>query len=66
MSQLNKLRSRIKIGTQVTLKLSLNVVVDSNDEANFPHNLMLTETQISSICKAFANGSSANIKFSKT
>ena len=27
---------------------------------------MLTETQISSICKAFANGSSANIKFSKT
>ena len=27
---------------------------------------MLTDTQVSKICKAFANGSLANIKFSKT
>ena len=27
---------------------------------------MLTDTQVSKICKAFVNGSSANIKFSKT
>ena len=64
-SQLNKLKLGVKIGTQVTLKLSSNAVGDSNDEANFPHNLMLTHTQISSIRKALANNSSANIKFSK-
>ena len=64
-SQLNKLKLGVKIGTQVTLKLSSNAVGDSNDEANFPHNLMLTHTQVSSIRKALANNSSANIKFSK-
>ena len=36
-----------------------------NDETNFPHKLLLTDTQVSKIRKAFANGSSANIKFSK-
>ena len=37
----------------------------SSYEANFPYKLLLTNTQVSRICKAFANGSSANIKFSK-
>ena len=31
---------------------------------NFSHKLLLNNTQVSKICKAFANGSSANIKFS--
>ena len=35
----------------------------SNDETYFPHKLLLTNTQVSKICKAFANGSTANIKF---
>ena len=35
--QLNKLKSGIKNGTKVTLKISSNVVGDSNDENNFPH-----------------------------
>ena len=39
---------------------------DSNDETNFPLKLLLTYTPISRICKAFENGSSANIKISKT
>ena len=39
---------------------------ESNDETNFPHKLLLTNTQVSKIRKAFSNGSSANIKFSKT
>ena len=43
-SQLNELKSRIKNGTEVTLKLSSNVVGDSNDENNFPHKLLLTKT----------------------
>ena len=64
-SQLNKLKSRIKNATQGTLNLLSNKVGDSNDETNFPHNLLLTDTQVLMIRKAFANGSSANIKFSK-
>ena len=65
-SQLNKLKSAIKNGTEVTLNLSSNLIRNSNDETNFPHKLLLTDTQVSKICKAFANGLSANIKFSKT
>ena len=65
-SQLNKLKSGIQNGTEVTLTLSSNVISNSNDdETNFTHKLLLTNTQISTICKVFANGSSANIKFSK-
>ena len=63
---LNKLKSGIKNGTEVTSKISLNVAGDSNDENNFPHKLLLTNTRVSKLCKTFANGSLANIKLSKT
>ena len=36
-SQLNKLESGINNGTEVSLKISLTVVADSNGENNFPH-----------------------------
>ena len=65
-SQLNKLKSGINYGTEVTLNRSFKVIGDSNDQTNFPHKFLLTNTQASRICKAFANGSSANIKYSKT
>ena len=65
-SQINKLKSRIKNGTEVTWKLSLNIGGDSNDENNFPSKLLLTNTQVSKLHKAFPNGSSANIKLSNT
>ena len=64
-SKLNKLKSRIKNGTQVTLNLSTNMVGDSNNsngETNFLYKLLLTDTQVSRICKTFANGSSASKK----
>ena len=48
------------------MKISSNIVGDSNDESNFPHKLLLTNTQVSKIRKSFANDSSANIKLSKT
>ena len=48
------------------LRLSPNMIGNFNDEANFPHELLLTERQVSSIHKAFANNSSVDIKFSKT
>ena len=56
-SQLNKLKSGIKNGTEVTVKVSSNAVGDSNDENNFPHKLLLTTTKVSKLRKAFANGS---------
>ena len=40
-------------------------MIGNSNETNFPHKLLLTDTQVSKICKAFANGSSANIKFPK-
>ena len=43
-SQLNKLKSGIKNGTEVTLKLSSNVVGYFNTEKNFSYNLLLTNT----------------------
>ena len=42
------------------------MIGESNDQTNFPHELLLTDRQVSSIRKAFANNSSVDIKFSKT
>ena len=61
--QLNKLKSGIKNGTQVTLKVSSDVVSDFNDEINFPHKL-LTDTQILRLGKTFIKNSSPSIKLS--
>ena len=41
------------------------MVGDSNDDINFANKLLLTDTQVSMICKASANSSSAHIKSSK-
>ena len=65
-SQLNKLKSIIKSDNEETLNLSSNVVGESNNETNFPHKLLSTDTQVWRLYKAFANGLSANIKLSKT
>ena len=61
--QLNKLKSGIKNGTQVTLKLSSNVIGNSYDENSFLHKLILNNIQVSN---AIAKSSAANIKLSKT
>ena len=64
-SQLNKLKSAIKNGIDVVIRLSPSMIVDSNDEDNFPHELLLTDRQVFSIRKAFANNLSVDINFSK-
>ena len=64
-SQLNKLKSAIKNGTDVVLRLPSNMVGKSDDEANFPHILLLTNRQTLNLRKAFNNQRSADIKFSK-
>ena len=48
------------------MELLSYVVGDSNDENNFSHTLSLTNIQVLRLHEAFANGSSANIKLSKT
>ena len=56
-SQLNKLKSGIENGTEVTLKISSNVAGDSNDENNFPRKLLLTNTQVLRFRKDFGSNS---------
>ena len=65
-SQLSKLKSSIKNETDVVLRISSNMVSNSNDNTNFPHELLLTNRQVANIRKAFANHSSIDIKLSKT
>ena len=62
-SQLNKLKSGIVNGTEVTLKLLPDVF---NNNTNFLNKLLLINTQILRLHKSFTNASSANTKLSKT
>ena len=64
-SQLNKLKSAIKNKNDVLIRLSPNTIGDSNDKDHFPHELLLTHRQVSSIRKAFTDNSSVDVKFSK-
>ena len=50
-SYINKLKSGIKTATNVMLNLSLNVIGDSNYEANFSQKLLLNERQVLRLCK---------------
>ena len=65
-SQLSKLKSAIINENDVSLRSSSNMVGNSNDNTNFPHELLLTNRQVENICKAFANHLSTDIKLSKT
>ena len=65
-SQLNKLKSPIKNETDVVLRISSNMVGNSNDNTNFSHELLLTNRQVTNIRKAFAKNTSTDIKLSKT
>ena len=65
-SQLNKLKSSRKNETDVVLRISSNMVGNSNDNTNFPHELLLTNRQVANIRKAFAKNTVTDIKLSKT
>ena len=47
-TELNKFKSRMKNGTEEILKLSSNVVGDSNDKNNFLHKSLLTNNKFQS------------------
>ena len=51
LSSLQLKKSGTKNGTEITLKISLNGVGDSNDEDNFPDKLFFTNTQVLRLCK---------------
>ena len=65
-SQLNKLESAEKNDLEVVLRLSSNMIGNSDNETNFPHKLLLTNRQVSNRRKAFPNNSATNIRLSKT
>ena len=64
-SQLNKLKSSIKNETDVVLRISSNMVSNSNDISNFPHELLLTNRQVANIRKAFANTHQLTLNYQK-
>ena len=53
--QLNKVKSAIKNKTEVVLRLSSNIISNSNDEANFSYKLLLTNRQVANLWKDFTN-----------
>ena len=42
------------------------MIVNSDDKANFPHKLLLTNRQVPNLFKGFANNLSTDIMLSKT
>ena len=65
-SQLNKLKSAIKNEADVVLRLSSNMIGNSDDNTNFPHELLLTNRRVENLRKAFAKNTSRDIMLSKT
>ena len=65
-SQLNKLKSSIKNETDLVLRISSNMVGNSNNNTNFPNELLLANRQVANIRKAFTKNTSTDIKVSKT
>ena len=65
-SQLSKLKSAIKNETDVVLRLSSNMIGNTDDNTNFPHELLLTNRQVANLRKAFAKITSTDIMLSKT
>ena len=64
-SQFNKWKLGIENYTEVILNLLSSVIGNSDDETSFLNKLLSNNTQVLKIHKPFANGSSANTKFSK-
>ena len=63
--QLTKLESAIKTEIDLVLRLSSNMIGNSDDETNFPHKLFPTNRQVANPHRAFASQTSTDIKLSK-
>ena len=65
ISQLNQLKSTITMKLVFFLRLLSNMIGNSHDETNFPHDLFSFNRQVANLHKAFDNNSSTDIKLSK-
>ena len=65
-SQLSKLKLAIKNETGVVLRLLSNMIGNSDDNTNFPQELLLINRQVANFRKAFAKNTSTDIMLSKT
>ena len=65
-SHFNELKSAVRNETDVVLRLSSNMIGNSDDNTNFPHELLLTNRQVANLHKAFAKNTSTDIMLSKT
>ena len=65
-SQLNKLKSKIKNETELALRLSSDLIGNSDDKTNSPYELLLTNRLVGILRQAWANYLSTNIKLWKT
>ena len=61
-SKLNKLKSVIKNEADVVLRLSTNIIGNSDDKTSFPYKLLFTNRKVANLRKAFANHTSTDIK----
>ena len=64
--KLNKLTSAIKNKTKVVLRLSLNMIGNSDGKINFPHKSLLANRQVANLRKEFSYNLWASIKLSTT
>ena len=64
--QLNKLDSAIKNETEVVLRLSSNMICNSNDDFNYQHELLLTIEELQIVVKLLQIIHHIDIKPSKT
>ena len=67
-SHFNKWKSAVENSTDISLKLSLNmiVIVIIIVETSFPYYLSMTDKKVLKFHKTFRNKSSANMNLSKT
>ena len=68
MTQYNSLNVKLSNSqfTDVVLRLSLNMIDNSDNKTNFPHEVLLTNRQVANLREAFASRTSTDIKLSKT
>ena len=63
---LKRLKSGTKNEIEIVLRLSSNIIGNSNDATNFLHKLLSTSKQVAKLRKAFANNLYVNIELSET
>ena len=64
-SKLSKLKSAIKNETDVALRLSSNMIGNTDDNTNFRHELLLANRQVANPLKAFAKNTSTDLCYQK-